>query len=208
MASPQDKARAALDLALDAKVLALLPGSRGSELTKLVPPFLQTAQQLKVKHPELVIITAMVNEQKAQLFNDIKEQVAPNLAVTMVTGQTQTVMAASDCLLMASGTATLEAALIKRPMVINYKFNWLTYQIGKAMVKLKWFSLPNLLANKELAPELLQDDVCQEKLVPLVEQRLYTDQSNLEQEFITIHQKLKQNASVKAAQAVKQLISL
>jgi lipid-A-disaccharide synthase len=116
-------------------------------------------------------------------------------------------MAASDCLLMASGTVALEAALIKRPLVVCYKFNPLTYYLLKGFVKLKWFSLPNLLANKALVPELLQGDVTADKIYPLVYERLYQEQSALNDEFINIHQTLKQNASEKAAMAVAKLLS-
>ena len=115
-------------------------------------------------------------------------------------------MAASDCLLTASGTVTLEAALIKRPMVICYKFNPLTYHMFKGFVKLKWFSLPNLLANKSLVPELLQAKVTVENILPLVEERLFEDQSALNQAFTDIHIALKQNASEQAAIAVTNLL--
>ena len=111
-------------------------------------------------------------------------------------------MAASDCLLTASGTVTLEAALIKRPMVICYKFSPVTFFLGRWLVKLKWFSLPNLLANKTLVPELLQKQVCAENIVPLVKERLYQDQSQLDNSFKEIHQQIKCDASAQAAKAV------
>jgi lipid-A-disaccharide synthase len=111
-------------------------------------------------------------------------------------------MAASDCLLTASGTVTLEAALIKRPMVICYKFSAVTYLLARFLVKLKWFSLPNLLANKSLVPELLQKEVCAEKIVPLVRERLYQDQSQLDESYRQIHQQIKCDASKQAAKAV------
>lgn len=87
-------------------------------------------------------------------------------------------------------------------MVICYKFNLITYWLAKWLVKLQWFSLPNLLANKTLVPELLQDEVCVERIVPLVKERLYQDQTQLNDSFITIHQQLKCNASEQAANAV------
>jgi len=91
-------------------------------------------------------------------------------------------------------------------MIICYKFNLLTYYVAKALVKLKWFSLPNLLANKSLVPELLQAQVCPEKIIPLVRERLYTDQSQLNSDFTEMHIKLKQNASKQAAKAVQSLM--
>jgi lipid-A-disaccharide synthase len=205
--SDQQQARAMLNLSSKGKVLALMPGSRSSELAKLAAPFLQTAQALQQRHPQLSFVAPMINDIRAEQFAAIKAEYAPDIDIKVIIGKTQQVMAASDCLLMASGTATLEAALIKRPMVISYKFNWLTYQIGKAMVKLKWFSLPNLLAGKPLVPELLQEQVCVDKLLPLVEERLFEDQSQLKDDYLTIHQQLKQNASHKAANAVKELLN-
>lgn len=207
LTSDKKAAKAELGLDQNAKVLGLLPGSRGGELSRLVPEFLKTAKALKAEDESLQLVTGMITEKRAEQFKALAKEYAPALNVEIVIGKTQSVMAASDCLLMASGTATLEAALIKRPMVINYKFNRLTYYIGKLMVKLKWFSLPNLMANKSLVPELLQDDVTAEKMLPLVKERLYQPQDHLIAEFTEIHTALKQNASEKAAEAVAQLIA-
>jgi len=204
--SDKVQARHQLSLPESGKILALMPGSRGGELDKLVPVFLECANQLHQHDPSLTFVVPMITEHRASQFAQLKQQFAPDLNVQVFIGQTQQVMAASDCLLTASGTVTLEAALIKRPMVITYRFNWLTYQMGKALVKLEHFSLPNLLAGKELVPELLQDEVCPERIVPLVKERLYEDQSDLDAAFTDIHQTLKQDASEKAAQAVIALL--
>ena len=202
MASDKDQARIELSLPDKAKILALMPGSRGGELSRLLAPFFASAQQLQHDDKDLVLIAPMVSEKRAQQFNKIKAELAPDLTIEVIIDKTQAVMAASDCLLTASGTVTLEAALIKRPMVICYKFNLLTYWLAKWLVKLQWFSLPNLLANKSLVPELLQDEVCAEQIVPLVKERLYQDQSQLNDSFTTIHQQLKCDASQQAANAV------
>lgn len=210
LVSDKHSAREALGIEDNAKVLALMPGSRGGELSRLVEPFLQTAQKLLSNNPEkaaeLIFVVPMVSEKRAQQFNQLHQQIAPELSVQVIVGKTQQVMAASDCLLTASGTVTLEAALIKRPMVICYKFNPLTYYMFKGFVKLKWFSLPNLLANKGLVPELLQTNVTVENILPLVEERLFEDQSALNQAFTEIHLALKQNASEQAAKAVINLL--
>jgi len=206
LASDQQQARLELSLAENKKILALMPGSRGGELSRLVEPFLIAAQQLYKEDENLVFIAPMISEKRAQQFNKLKAEFAAKLPVTVIINKTQQVMAASDCLLTASGTVTLEAALIKRPMVICYKFNLLTYYLAKWLVKLQWFSLPNLLANKALVPELLQDDVCAEQIVPLIQERLYQDQTGLNTAFIDIHQQLKQNASEQAAMAIEQLL--
>jgi lipid-A-disaccharide synthase len=206
MVSDKAEARLSLNLSSSNKILALMPGSRGGELSRLLEPFFQTAVQLQHDDENLVFIAPMVSEKRAKQFNELKEQLAPDLKVQVVIDQTQTVMAASDCLLTASGTVTLEAALIKRPMVICYKFNMLTHLLAKWLVKLKWFSLPNLLADKTLVPELLQDEVCPEQIIPLVKARLYQDQNQLNDSFIHIHQQLKCDASKQAAKAVMDLL--
>ncbi|NMP33250.1 lipid-A-disaccharide synthase [Thalassotalea sp. M1531] len=206
LVSDKKVAREILGLDPKGKVLALMPGSRGSELSKLVPVFLQTAKALLAEDPELTFVVPMISDKRAQQFNELRQAVAPELDLTVIVGKTQDVMAASDCLLTASGTVTLEAALIKRPMVITYRFNWFTYQLGKFLVKLKYFSLPNLLANKALVPELLQYEVTVENLVPLIKERLYKDQSSLDKAYTEIHLSLKQDASLQAANAVSELL--
>lgn len=206
MVSDKLTARQELSLSESEKILALMPGSRGGELSRLVEPFLVTAKQLLTKDKDLVFVVPMISEKRAEQFTELHNKIAPELPVKVIIGKTQQVMAASDCLLTASGTVTLEAALIKRPMVICYKFNPLTYHMFKGFVKLKWFSLPNLLANKTLVPELLQGQVTVENILPLVEERLYQDQAELDVAFTTIHQTLKQNASKQAASAVIDLL--
>lgn len=206
MVSNKADARASLGLSQEGRILALMPGSRSGELNKLVEPFLLTAKKLQQEDKTLRFIVPMITEQKAELFKKLHQEIAPDLPVEIHVGQTQRVMAASDCLLMASGTVALEAALVKRPMVIAYKVNILTYCIAKVMVKLKWVSLPNLLANKELVPELLQNDVTVDNIYPLVKTRLYENQSQLTDEFIAIHQQLQQNADQSAANAVVALM--
>jgi len=205
LTSDKELARKALELPLHGNILALMPGSRSGELARLAEPFLKTALELYAQDDTLVFVVPMISEKRAQQFQLLHQQIAPDLKIKIIINKTQQVMAASDCLLMASGTVTLEAALIKRPMVICYKFNPLTYHLFKGFVKLKWFSLPNLLANKTLVPELLQGQVQVDNIVPLVKERLYQDQSNLDQAFTSIHTQLKQNASKQAATAVEQL---
>ncbi|WP_286232874.1 lipid-A-disaccharide synthase [Thalassotalea sediminis] len=201
-----DKQQARDELALpDAKILAIMPGSRGGELARLTPIFLETAKLLHQQDAKLIFVAPMISEKRAKQFSDICKKVAPLLPIKVIVGDTQTVMAASDCLLTASGTVTLEAALIKRPMVICYKFNAFTYHMFKGFVNLKWFSLPNLLANKSLLPELLQSQVSVANLLPLLKERLYESQEDLTQAYTDIHQSLRCDASKQAAQAVVDL---
>ena len=206
MISDKQEARNALGLADSGKILALMPGSRGGELSRLVAPFLQTATQLLENNKDLRFVVPMISEKRAQQFKALQDKIAPQLSINVIVGKTQQVMAASDCLLMASGTVSLEAALVKRPMVICYKFSPLTYHLFKGFVKLKWFSLPNLLANRTLVPELLQNQVTADNILPLVNDRLYQDQSELDHAFTKIHLTLKQNASQQAAKAVIDLL--
>ena len=203
----QDNARKALNLEADGKYLAIMPGSRGGELAKLLPDFLSTAKILKAQHPELLFVAPVINDVREQQFNELWQLHAPELEITVINNDTQTVMTAADCLLTASGTVTLEGALIKRPMVVAYKFNWLTAIIGRIMVDVKFFSLPNLLAGKLLLPELLQEQVTPENLAAELEPLLFSDQTELQQAFMDIHLMLKQDASEKAADAVEVLLN-
>ncbi|QOL24606.1 lipid-A-disaccharide synthase [Thalassotalea sp. LPB0316] len=208
MHSDKAQAREALGLSLSdqQKLVALMPGSRSGELKLLVEPYLQTAKKLLAKYPSMRFVVPMISDDKAQMFTKLHQELAPELELDVIVGKTQEVMAASDVLLIASGTVTLEAALVKRPMVVCYKVNALTWQIAKRMVKLKWVSLPNLLANEEIVPEFLQHDVQVDALVAALETRLFEDQSALMQRFEQIHHELKQNADEKAAQAIIALI--
>ncbi|WP_394176608.1 lipid-A-disaccharide synthase [Thalassotalea litorea] len=207
MHSDKSAARQELGLDREAKYLAIMPGSRGSELQRLLPDFLATAKLLQEKHPQLKFVAPLINDLRLAQFEQIKAECAPQLPVTAIVNQTQQVMTASDCLLTASGTVTLEGALVKRPMVVAYKFQQLTFWLGRRLVKLKWFSLPNLLANKPLLPELLQSDVTPENLANEVEPLLYADQKMLIDEFTKIHQTLKQDASARAADAVELVLN-
>lgn len=206
LVSDKLEARKLLGLPNDGKILALMPGSRGGELQRLVEPFLETAKQLHELDHNLRFVCPMITEKRKLQFLALKQQVAPDLKVDVFVGETQHVMAASDCLLMASGTVALEAALVKRPMVVAYKVNYITSLIARVMVKLKWYSLPNLLVNREIVPEVIQDNVTPDTLLPLVKERLYEDQRELDKKFTEIHLMLKQDASKQAAQAVFKLI--
>ncbi len=202
MVSDKVAARERLSLPQGNKILALMPGSRGGELSKLLADFFNSAKLLQAQDEQLIFVAPMISEKRVEQFNQLKKELAPDLPVVVILNKTQDVMAASDCLLTASGTVTLEAALIKRPMVICYKFSPVTYLLARLLVKLKWFSLPNLLANRTLVPELLQKEVCPEKIVPLVRERLYQDQSQLDESYRQIHQQIKCDASKQAAKAV------
>lgn len=202
-----DKAASKVELELKAsQVLALMPGSRINEIKLLTPHFLAAAEQLQQSKPDLQLVCAMVTEQKAQLFQQLKAQYAPDLDIKLIIGQSRQVLTAADAVFIASGTATLEAMLAKCPMVVAYKMNALTYRLARLLVHIDYFSLPNLLANKALVPELLQDDVNATELVQRMRPLLNDDSEALQQHFTELHQVLRCNASAQAAEAVVALV--
>ena len=203
-----DKAAAKAELGLDPtrQVVAIMPGSRTNEIKLLASDFLQAAVLLQQQFPDLQFVTNMVTSAKAAQFNTIKQQVAPELTITEFTGQARQVLLAADATFITSGTATLEAMLAKCLMVVAYRANWLTYQIGKRLVKLAHFSLPNLLAGRGMVPELLQHQVSPQALVAAMVPQLTANRSQLLLEYRAIHQQIKCDASAKAAQAILQVI--
>lgn len=202
LTSPVSPARELLGLKLDAPVLAVLPGSRGGEVEMLTPPFLQACQLLRAQYPTLQFVVPLVNARRREQFESIKQQIAPELPMTLVDGQARQVMTSADVILLASGTATLEAMLVKRPMVVAYKVKPLTFWIGEKLVKIRTFSLPNLLAGRKLVPELIQPDCTPDKLAAAVSGYLLQDNQALLNEFTHLHELIRCDADKQAAQAV------
>ncbi|MCS4305776.1 lipid-A-disaccharide synthase [Rheinheimera pacifica] len=202
-----DKAAAKAELGLqpDKLVLAIMPGSRTNEIKLLAGDFLQAALLLQQQFPDIQFVTNMVTPAKAAQFNAIKQQIAPELKITEFNGKARQVLLASDATFITSGTATLEAMLAKCLMVVSYRANWLTYQLGKRLVKLSHFSLPNLLAGRGMVTELLQHQVTPQALVNAMVPLLSSERSALLQQYRVIHQSIKCNASVKAAEAILQV---
>lgn len=204
-----DRAQARRDLGLadsDA-VVALMPGSRHGEVALLGPDFLAAAAWCRERKPELTFVIPAANGAR---FHQLQAMLAtyPQLPVKLVEGQAQLAMTAADAVLTTSGTSTLEAMLLKRPMVVAYKFSPLTYAILSRMVKSPYVALPNLLAGRQLVPELLQSAITPESLgQPLLEYFDNPEQAVvLEQEFLAVHQQLNKNASEQAADAVLELM--
>ena len=205
-----DKAEACLRLGLDPlkPYLALLPGSRQAEVAMLAPLFLQACQLLRREYPELEFVVPLVNARRRAQFVTILQAVAPELPIHLFDGQARDVMAAGDAILLASGTATLEAMLVKRPMVVGYKVNALTYWLAERLVKIRTFALPNLLAAKMLVPELIQEACTPEAICREVSRLLGQDNQPLLAEFTRLHQLIRCDADKQAATAVLQLLDL
>jgi lipid-A-disaccharide synthase len=204
------RARAELNLAEDAKVVALLPGSRRGEVARLAGDIAATARWLARERPPLRFIAPMASAATREIFAEVLQRVAPEVEVQLLDGQAQTALIAADVALVASGTASLEAALCKRPMVVVYRLGamsaWLIRRLN--LVKSKFFSQPNLLADRRVVGEYFQ-----EQIVPAsigAELLMWLDDSGrraiLEQEFMGIHVELKRDASARAAQAIVALL--
>lgn len=197
-------AREQLGLSADAQVVALLPGSRGGEVAKLGALFVDTARFLLAEKPLLRFIIPAANQARRQQLEAILAE-APNLPIEILDGQSQTALQACDAVLIASGTATLEAMLFKKPMVVAYKLAPLSHWLLKKMVKSPYISLPNLLAAEMLVPEFIQDAATPEALGQAVLTQL-RDGSKQTERFAELHQSLRCDASQRAAQAVLQLL--
>ena len=206
--SPPGPARLALGLEPDAPVVAVLPGSRRAEVGKLGEPFAATIAWLHARRPHLQFVAPMANPAARAAFEHALAVHAPDVNVRLVDGRAQEAQAAADAVLVASGTATLETALVKRPMVVAYRVapltSWLLRDLK--LMKAEFFAQPNLLAGRRLVPEFFQDEVRPDVLGPaLLEQLERSDRDDLVRAFGEIHQTLRRDASARAAEAVLEL---
>ncbi len=189
-------------------VIAVLPGSRMSEVTRLSKPFVETILQSLKKQADLIFIIPFVNDKTRQFFEQelnrqtVEDQDARSHCI-LFDGHSRDVMAAANAVLLASGTAALEALLLKKPMIVAYKLSPITYWIAKRLLQVPYYSLPNLLAGECLVEEITQDDVRSEilspKLIELLSDELWRDKLET---FDDIHTLLRQKANQSAAQAV------
>lgn len=200
-------ARNELGLQGDAPLVAILPGSRGSEVASLGKLFLDTASQLAVKIDGIRFIIPAANDHRRQQIDELIHQY-PQLDITVIDGQSLPAMMAADLVLMASGTVTLEAMLLKKPMVVSYRMGKMSYAIFSRLVKVDHVALPNLLAGKRLVPELIQDDATVENLIEAALGFLNNPAKveQLQSEFTRLHELLRKNASEAAADALMPLI--
>ena len=187
--------------------LAILPGSRNEEIKRLAPDFLQALKRIHKKHPNWQLVVAFINNKIRQQFITLQQEIAPLLPIILINGQSRTVMTAADQILMASGTAVLEGMLINRPMVAAYRVSALTAFIIRRfnMIKSKYYTLANKLCNEYLVPELIQEQVCADRILEEIEKQFQQPKQQrdyCQQRFYQIHLQLRQNASQRAAKAI------
>ncbi|RJX32607.1 MAG: lipid-A-disaccharide synthase [Oxalobacter sp.] len=198
-------ARNSLGLKQEAPVVAVLPGSRMSELKYHAAVFAGAVKLLAQRDRSIQFVTPIVNDAQRQYFDALLKQAGlQDIPLQIIEGQSHAAMAAADTVLVASGTAALEVALHKKPMVVAYKLHWATYQIVKRMITSPWCSLPNILSQETVVPEILQDQATPQSLADAIWQQL-TDENlriSLRQRFIDMHHSLLRNTAHESAQAV------
>lgn len=199
-------ARDTLGLAQDKTWLAVLPGSRNAELKMLCEPFLRACQQLAKQHPNLGFVVALVNQKRREQFEAAWKEFAPELYFELRDGTARTVVEASDVVMLASGTVALECMLVNRPMVVGYRVNAVSAFIARRMLKTAYVSLPNILADKELVKEFLQEDCTPENLASEVTRLMSDKGQQMQETFHEMHQWIRKDADTQAAKAVLNLI--
>ena len=202
-------ARIALDLAGDAPVVAILPGSRMSELKYNTVAFIEAAKRLSQRDPAIRFVVPMAGDRQAAYFRQLLASAnLTDVPMQIVDGRSHTAIAAADAVLVASGTATLEVALFKKPMVIAYRMMRASWEIMRHMGYQPWVGLPNILAREFLVPELLQDAATPQALADALWEQLDNQphRVRLRQRFIDMHHALLRDSAKESAQAVLELI--
>jgi lipid-A-disaccharide synthase len=202
-------ARRALGILDAARVVTVMPGSRMGEIKYLTEPFVRAVRILAQRDPQLVFITPMAGERQKNLFNELKTKAGlADVPIQIVDGQSHTAIAAGDAVLVASGTATLEVALFKKPMVIAYKVFEASWQIMRHMGYMPWIGLPNILSREFVVPEFLQHAATPEALAGAVWRQLEdtAGRARLEQRFTDMHHSLLRNSAAESAEAVLRVI--
>lgn len=201
-------ARQALGLKPEVPVLAILPGSRAGEIDRLGRLFLEAARGIQGRVPELQLVIPCVNRARQKQVQALVDALEVALPVTLVSGRSREVMAAADVVLLASGTATLEAMLLKKPMVVGYRLSNFSYRLLSRLVKIPHIALPNLLARQALVPELIQDAATPEALGAAILSQLQdtSERAQVKSAFTDLHLQLRQNADEQAAIGISELI--
>ncbi|MBK6649207.1 MAG: lipid-A-disaccharide synthase [Betaproteobacteria bacterium] len=201
-------ARAALGLSASDAVVAVLPGSRQAEISYLGSRFFKACRQIQQARPAIKFVVPAIPALKPQI-DKLARQSGLEDALQIVSGQSHTVLAACDVTLIASGTATLEAALFKRPMVIAYNMHWLSWQIMRRKMLQPWVGLPNILCGKFVVPELLQDAATPSAMADAVLAWLDQPQriAELQQRFVSLHNELQRDTAQLAVQAIEDTVN-
>ncbi len=202
-------ARKALGLAEQGEVLAILPGSRASEIQRLAAPFLQAAALLAGRRPGLRFLLPATSDALAGKIRQIREAVAPGLDCQLLIGQADQAMSAADLVLTASGTATMETLLHKRPMVVGYRVNALSYWIFRRLIKVPYIAMANLLAGEALAPELIQH-ACQPEALASALESLLNDpprRAEIAERYARIHGDMCLDSAALASEAVAEMLA-
>ncbi|MGX5201315.1 lipid-A-disaccharide synthase [Aliikangiella sp. IMCC44632] len=203
----QNQARKLLNIPEHEKVLALLPGSRSTEVNYLLAPFIEAAQGVADAIAGLQVIIPCANDKRRQQIEAYLQAHQTNLAIKLIDGDSRQAMLAANVVLLASGTATLEAMLLKKPMLVGYKVSAFSLWIFKKLLKINQFSLPNLIAGKPLVKELMQEDCNPENLKHEL-LKLFDSKASAQtvKSFYQLHENLKLGGSEKAANAICELI--
>ncbi|GMR06367.1 MAG: lipid-A-disaccharide synthase [Gammaproteobacteria bacterium] len=203
--------RKSFGLSLQKKVIALLPGSRRGEIQRMAGDFLQAAAELSGKHPNLQFVTAMPDSTLMDVFEaEVQKTDLKNIDLVRVVGHSRDIMASADILMLASGTAALEAAIVGRPVVVAYKVSWLTKTLVQLLARVKYFSMPNNLAGYRLVPELMQDDCTPENLEREVSRYLSDEAAvnRVTKAFKQIRESLDIDSDRLAAETVLEMLGL
>ncbi|MEB6669123.1 lipid-A-disaccharide synthase [Acinetobacter pittii] len=213
--NPNQIAKQQLGIDENQKHIALLPGSRKGEVERLLPMLLGAANILHTKHPDIQFLIPAINDARKQQIEQGVEKLAPQLKAKIHilenTGSEskigRMVMNASDIIALASGTATLEAMLMHRPMVTFYKLHWLTYLIAKFLVKIPYYSLPNIIAGKKVIEELIQADATPENLAAEIEKLMNVETAQIQvMQHLTIHKQLISGNTEDPVQAILKVL--
>ncbi|MDF3346254.1 lipid-A-disaccharide synthase [Acinetobacter pittii] len=213
--NPNQIAKQQLGLNENQKHIALLPGSRKGEVERLLPMLLGAANILHTKYPDIQFLIPAINDARKQQVEQGVEQLAPQLKAKIhILENTDSeskigrmVMNASDVIALASGTATLEAMLMHRPMVTFYKLHWLTYLIAKFLVKIPYYSLPNIIAGKKVIEELIQADATPENLAAEIEKLMNVETAQIQvMQHLTMHKQLISGNTEDPVQAILKVL--
>lgn len=200
-----ETARQQLNLSDDAiNYLAVLPGSRKSEVQRMLPVFIETAEKIHQSVSKLCCLIPAATPTLEKVITDYIEQYAPNLPYQVIAQQGKTVMQAGDAVLLASGTAALEAMLLQKPMIVSYKVSGFTAFLAKRLIRTQYFSLPNLLVDQAVVPEFMQNDIDTNKMADKLISLMTDDKVRhaMITELALIRGKIKGQAAETAAQAI------